>query len=145
MHAVLEGINGMGAIGDPEFLIDREKFWQGFAACRDEYLAHGVTLTQYAWATLPLLEHFASLPEGDDPGIDVVVLPQGELEPGLSRGPGAFDWPASSHMILGPRKLFADGAFQLQTAWLSEPYHKPIQPDAPCGMPYCEPQVLKAE
>jgi len=145
LTGLIEGINGMGAIGDPEFLIDREKFWQGFAACRDEYLAHGVTLTQNAWATLPLLEHFASLPEGDDPGIDVVVLPQGELEPGLSRGPGAFDWPASPHMILGPRKLFADGAFQLQTAWLSEPYHKPIQPDAPCGMPYCEPQVLKAE
>jgi predicted amidohydrolase YtcJ len=102
-----------------------------------------VTLAQNAWASRQMVDHFASLPEGSDPGMDIVVLPQGELEPELSKEDNAVQWPGTPYMTLGPRKLFTDGAFQLQTAYLSEPYHQPSDPDAPCGMPYCDPQEFK--
>jgi len=145
LTGLISGMWAMRALGDTEFLIDREKFWQGFGACRDDYLAHGVTMAQNSWVTMALLEHFASLPQGHDPGIDLVLLPQGELEPGLSTGPDAFDWPDTPYFDFGPRKLFADGAFQLQTAWLSQPYHRPANPETPSGTPYCDPDVLRAE
>ena len=145
LTGLIEGISAMGAMGDTEFLIDRTRFWQGFDACRDEYLAHGVTFAQNAWATREMLDHFASLPPGRDPGIDILLLPIGELEPALSEGPDALHWPETPYFTLGPRKLFTDGAFQLQTAYLSAPYHRPANPDAPCGMPYTEREVLFAE
>lgn len=145
LTGLIEGLSAMGEMGDTDFLIDRARFWQGFDACRDEYLAHGVTYAQNAWATRQMLEHFASLPGGRDPGIDLLLLPIGELEPGLSQGPEAFDWPPSAYVTLGPRKLFTDGAFQLQTAFLSRPYHKVSNPEAPCGMAYTDREVLCAE
>ncbi len=139
LTGLIEGISAMGAMGDTDFLIDRERFWQGFAACREEYLAHGVTYAQNAWASMDMLAHFASLQPGDDPGIDLLLLPIGELEPALTCGPNPIDWPETPYFRLGPRKLFTDGAFQLQTAFLSAPYHNPSNPDAPCGMAYVEP------
>ena len=145
LSGLIEGISAMGRMGDTEFLIDRARFWQGFAACRDEYLAQGVTFAQNAWATREMLDHFNSLPAGQDPGIDLMLLPVGELEPGLSSGPEALDWRAAPYFTLGPRKLFTDGAFQLQTAYLSAPYHRPANPASPRGMPYAEPATLGAE
>jgi predicted amidohydrolase YtcJ len=136
LTGLIEGISAMGAMGDTDFLIDRDRFWQGFNATRDEYLEHGVTYAQNAWATRAMLEHFASLPADQDPGIDLVLLPIGDLEPELSQGPNPLDWPGDPHFTLGARKLFTDGAFQLQTAFLTEPYFKPSDPDAPQGMAY---------
>ena len=136
LTGLVEGISAMGAMGDTDFLIDRDRFWQGFDACRDEYLEHGVTYAQNSWTSREMLEHFASLPADRDPGIDLMLLPVGELEPDLSSGPDRLRWPGNPHFELGPRKLFSDGAFQLQTAYLSEPYFKPTDPDAPRGVPY---------
>ena len=138
LTGLIEGISAMGAMGDTNFLIDHTRFWQGFAACRDEYLSHGVTFAQNAWASLDMLENFASLPAGDDPGIDILLLPIGELEPELTRETQSFQWSDTRYFTLGPRKLFTDGAFQLQTAFLTAPYHKPSNPDAPCGMSYTD-------
>ncbi len=145
LTGLVEGLSAMGSLGDTDFLIDRPRFWQGFAACRDEYLAHGVTFAQNAWATRTMLDHFNSLEAGTDPGIDLMLLPSGEQEPALSQGPGAIAWRAGKYFTLGPRKLFTDGAFQLQTAWLSAPYYRPSDPAAPCGMPYARPEALSAD
>lgn len=139
LTGLIEGISAMGAMGDTDFLIDRTRFWQGFDACRDEYLSFGVTFAQNAWASTDLLNHFASFPPDEDPGIDVMLLPVGELEPELTRGPNPMAWPETPYFTLGPRKLFTDGAFQLQTAFLTAPYHKPSNTDAPCGMSYADP------
>ena len=138
LTGLIEGTSAMGDMCATDFLIDRTRFWAGFNACRDEYLAHGVTFAQNAWASRPMLNHFASLPDGADPGIDILLLPIGELEPDISRGPGALEWPRTPYFKLGPRKLFTDGAFQFQTAYLTVPYHKPVDPQAPCGMAYIE-------
>lgn len=139
LTGLIEGISAMGAMGDTDFLIDRDRFWQGFTACRDEYLAHGVTYAQNAWTSPSMLAHFASLPAGEDPGIDILLLPIGELEPEFSGGPNQIDGLKTPYFRLGPRKLFTDGAFQLQTAFLSAPYHNPSNPDAPFGMSYVDP------
>ncbi|MFV1465659.1 MULTISPECIES: amidohydrolase [unclassified Phaeobacter] len=133
LTGLIEGLSAMGEMGDTDFLINRDRFWQGFAVCRDDYLAHGVTYAQNAWTSRVMLEHFASLGSDNDPGIDLMLLPIGELEPGLW---DTLDWPGNRHFTLGPRKLFTDGAFQLQTAYLSAPYHRPIDPKHSCGMPY---------
>ncbi len=138
LTGLIEGIAAMGPMGDTDFLIDREKFWQGFDATRDEYLEHGVTYAQNAWATREMLEHFASLPVDQDPGIDLMLLPIGEMEPELTQGDTPLEWPGNPHFTLGPRKLFTDGAFQLQTAFLSQDYHQPIDENAPRGMPYTD-------
>ena len=111
LTGLIEGISAMVEMGDTDFLIDRNRFWQGFNACRDEYLAHGVTFAQNAWATRTMLDHFASLPAGHDPGIDILLLPMAALEPALLNGPGALIWPDTPYFTLGPRKLFTDGAF----------------------------------
>ena len=145
LTGLIEGISAMGALGDTNFLIDSARFRQGFEACRDEYLAHGVTYAQNAWATRDLLDAFNDVGGGQDPGIDLMLLPISELEPGLSRGADALDWRAQPYFSLGPRKLFTDGAFQLQTAFLSAPYHRPANPDAPCGMTYTSRDHLFAE
>jgi len=139
LTGLIEGISAMAEMGNTDFLIDRERFWQGFNACRDEYLSYGVTLAQNAWASEDMLDHFASLPPGKDPGIDLLILPIGELEPDLTHGDTPMVWPNTPYFTLGPRKLFTDGAFQLQTALLSQPYYKPTHADAPCGMTYADP------
>lgn len=138
LTGLIEGLSAMGNMGDTDFLIDQDRFWQGFNACRDEYLAHGVTYAQNAWASQDLLTRFASLPPNRDPGIDLMLLPIADLEPALSCGNAPLDWRETPYFTLGPRKLFTDGAFQLQTAFLTEPYFKPGNPDAPRGMAYVE-------
>lgn len=145
LTGLIEGISAMGELGDTDFLIDHDRFWAGFNATRDEYLEHGVTYAQNAWTSRRMLEHFASLPADQDPGYDIVLLPVGEEEPAMTKGPDAVPWPGNPHFTLGPRKLFTDGAFQLQTAMLSQPYHKPIDPDHPCGMSYADAGVHRAE
>jgi len=145
LTGLIEGISAMGEMGDTDFLIDRDRFWAGFKATRDEYLSYGVTYAQNAWTSRKMLEHFASLPADQDPGYDLMLLPIGEDEPGMTQGPDAVTWPGNPHFTLGPRKLFTDGAFQLQTAMLSAPYHKPVDPDHPCGMAYADRQVHQAE
>ncbi len=136
LTGLVEGLSAMGEMGDTDFLIDRDRFWQGFNACRDEYLSHGVTYAQNAWASQVMLDHFASLRADQDPGIDLELLPIADLEPALSQGWIDNNWPGNPHFTLGARKLFTDGAFQLQTAYLSAPYHKSLDPDHPCGMIY---------
>lgn len=145
LTGLIEGISAMGAMGDTDFLIDRDRFWAGFNSTRDEYLAHGVTYAQNAWTSRKMLEHFASLPAEQDPGYDLMLLPIGEEEPGMTQGPDAVNWPGNPHFTLGPRKLFTDGAFQLQTAMLSEPYFKPVDPEHPCGMTYAAADEHRAE
>ncbi len=145
LSGLIEGISAMGPMGDTDFLIDRNRFLEGFQACRDEYLSHGVTFAQNAWAPRELLEHFASIAEEADPGIDVMLLPTGEDEPALSQGPDALDWRENPYFHLGPRKLFTDGAFQLQTALLSVPYYEVSNPDAPSGMTYLDRDQIAAE
>jgi hypothetical protein len=138
----IEGLSAMGEMGDTGFLIDRNRFWKGFDTARDEYLAHGVTLAQNAWAERELLAHFASLPADRDPGIDLVLLPAEGTDPGHERGFDPPGWPGNPHLMLGPRKLFADGAFQMQTAFLSQPYRQPLNPHAPFGTPYATAQEM---
>ncbi|WP_170419285.1 amidohydrolase [Ruegeria atlantica] len=145
LTGVIEGLSAMGEMGDTDFLIDRDRFWQGFDACRDEYLSHGVTYAQNAWSSQTMLDHFASLPADQDPGIDIELLPVGSLEPELSKHWIGTTWPGNPHFTLGPRKLFTDGAFQLQTAFLSAPYFRPTDPDHPCGMAYTSQQQLDAD
>ncbi|WP_170413249.1 amidohydrolase [Ruegeria arenilitoris] len=145
LTGLIEGLSAMGEMGDTDFLINRERFWQGFDACRDEYLAHGVTYAQNAWTSQAMLDHFASLPEDQDPGIDIELLPIASLEPKLSTHWIGANWPGNPHFTLGPRKLFTDGAFQLQTAYLSAPYYRPIDSDHPCGMVYTSQQQLDAD
>lgn len=145
LTGLIEGISAMGCLGETSFLIDRDRFWQGFNATRDEYLAHGLTYAQNAWASREMIANFASLAKGRDPGFDIEILPVGELEPELSHGPEPLDWQGNDYFSLGARKLFTDGAFQLQTAFLSEPYFKPNNPDAPCGMAYTNPAEHHAQ
>jgi predicted amidohydrolase YtcJ len=146
LTGLIEGISAMGEMGDTDFLIDRKKFKQGFNVCRDEYLHYGVTMAQNAWASKDMLDHFASVAQDGDPGIDIVVLPIGELEPELSNGSDALNWPDNSHIKIGPRKLFSDGSFQLKTAYLSEPYYNPNNVNAEnFGVPYNAPEVLTAK
>lgn len=145
LTGLIEGISAMGAMGDTNFLIDHDRFWQGFAATRDEYLAHGVTYGQNAWASAETLAQFASLPADQDPGFDLTILPVGELEPELSQGPNAMRKFDNPHFTLGPRKLFSDGAFQLQTAYLRDDYAKPTSPLAPRGVPYISADELNTQ
>ena len=144
----IEGISAMGELGDTCFLIDLDRFWQGFGAARDEYLTHGVTLAQNAWTNREMLAYFASLPADQDPGIDLVLLPADDTNPEQAPCCDPPDWPGNPHMTLGPKKLFSDGAFQMQTACLTAPYHKPLNPEAPFGTLYATldemaPQVAK--
>ncbi len=146
LNGIIEGIAAMGALGDTHFLINEERYQAGFDTARQEYLSQGVTLAQNAWASHHLLNLFAGSARDNDPGMDVLVLPVGELEPDFSNGKSDIEWTVNDHILLGPRKLFTDGAFQMQTALLSEPYYRPANgnPDH-IGMSYVEPDVLNAK
>jgi predicted amidohydrolase YtcJ len=121
----LEGMAALGALGATDFGLDEAQFAQGVTAAAGEYLSHGVTLAQNSWTERRLLDRFIALERAGGLPIDVVVLPEAALEPALSA-----DLPTGlKRLILGPRKLFADGAFQIQTAFLSKPYHRPIDGD----------------
>ena len=140
LTGVIEGIGAMEELGATDFLINEERFWQGFRAACDEYISYGITMAQNAWVSRSFLKYFAALPDDQDPGIDVVLLPVGEEEPEMTVGDTAIPWPGNPHFSLGPRKLFTDGAFQLQTAYLSTPYFEVLNKDTPCGMPYVKPE-----
>ena len=143
LNGLLEGMAAMGAMGDTGFLVDETRFKAGFEEATREYYAHGVTLAQNAWATETLLRYFNEVAPEADPGMDVMVLPAGELEPGLSRGELGIQWSKGRRVKIGPRKLFADGAFQMQTAYLSKPYAQPANGDPNhCGAPGMAPAEL---
>lgn len=133
---VIEGLEAMQEMGQTDFLIDNDKFWQGFETARDEYLSHGVTMAQNAWVSRSFLEYFATVPADKDPGIDVILLPIGDDEPAMTNEHDAVNWSDNPYFKIGPRKLFTDGAFQLQTAYLSKPYHIVLNADMPNGTPY---------
>jgi predicted amidohydrolase YtcJ len=78
---------------------------------------------------LRVIAAVATVAADGDPGMDVMVLPAAGLEPRLSRGELDFAIADGGRIQLGPRKLFADGAFQIQTACLTEPYFKPMHGD----------------
>jgi hypothetical protein len=138
----LEGMAATGELGATDFGIDEAGFAEGVAAAATEYLSHGVTMAQNSWIEQRMLDRFVALDRAGGVPIDVVLLPAAELEPGLSANlPQDLD-----RLILGPRKLFADGAFQVQTAFLSRPYHKPVDGDPNRrGMRYTQPNRLAAQ
>lgn len=134
LNGELDGMGALKAIGELDGHLTPEKFKAGFRAAAREYLSKGVTLAQNAWATENLLRFFSQVANEDDPQIDVMVLPAAHLEPRLTDGDLDFDFPENTRIMRGPRKLFADGSFPLQTAVLSEPYHKPLNGDPDyCG------------
>lgn len=117
----IEGLSAMAEMGDTHFLLDEVSFARCFAAARDEYLSHGVTLAQNSWTAQPLLDLFQGIAELGDPGIDLILLPVSEIEPGFSQTGTGRDWPKGA-IALGPRKLLTDGSFLMRTAYLTEPY-----------------------
>lgn len=125
----LDGMGALKAIGEPDQHLTPEKFQASFDAAAQEYLSKGVTLAQNAWVSENLLRLFSHVANNGNPAIDVMALPAAHLEPRLTNGEMDFDFPADSRIMRGPRKLFADGSFPLQTAVLSEPYHKPLNGD----------------
>lgn len=141
----IEGLSAMGEMGDTHFLIDQQSFRRSFDAAREEYLAHGVTLAQNSWTARPLLELFAAVATEGDPGIDLVLLPVAEIEPGFSVSDLCRNWPGAN-ISLGPRKLLTDGSFLMRTAWLTEPYHTGAPGKAPdTGLAYLDREALFAE
>ncbi|MEQ8665071.1 MAG: amidohydrolase [Rhodospirillales bacterium] len=146
LDGLLDGMAAMGELGDSEFQITYERFCSAFAAAAEEYLAHGVTLAQNAWATRQLLSYFGEIAATGTPEIDVMVLPAGFLEPRLSDGELGIPLPApESGIHLGPRKLFGDGSFHMQTACLTQPYHRPLNGQAGyrCELAVTREQMVK--
>ncbi|MGB3147731.1 MAG: amidohydrolase [Paracoccaceae bacterium] len=145
LNGQIEGLSAMGEMGDTHFLIDSTTFRPCFEAARAEYLAQGVTLAQNSWTALPLLELFADIAAEGDPGIDLVLLPVAEIEPGFSSTPLCRDWPGA-YISLGPRKLLTDGSFVMRTAYLTEPYYTGAPGKAPdTGLIYMERETLFTE
>jgi predicted amidohydrolase YtcJ len=142
----LEGMAAMGELGATDFGLEEAQFAQGVAAAAAEYLSYGVTLAQNSWTERRLLDRLIALERAERLPIDVVLLPEAGLEPALSADPPT-DLPTGlKHLILGPRKLFADGAFQIQTAFLSRPYYRPIDGDPNRrGTRYMPPDRLASE
>jgi predicted amidohydrolase YtcJ len=138
----LAGLAAMGDLGATDFAIDDAQFAAGVAVAGAEYLKHGVTFAQNSWVERRMLERFIALDAAGRMPFGLVLLPAAELEPALS----AELRPQLNRLILGPRKLFADGAFQVQTAHLTKPYHKPIDGDpARMGIRYAEPKALSED
>lgn len=146
LDGLLDGMSAMGELGDSEFQITYDKFRSAFSAAAREYLAQGVTLAQNAWATETLLGYFARLAQEDIPEIDVMVLPAGFLEPRLSAGELDLPIPSGNGpIVFGPRKLFGDGSFHMQTACLTVPYYRPLngQKDYRCELAVTLDQMIK--
>jgi predicted amidohydrolase YtcJ len=138
----LAGMAAMGELCATDFAIDDAQFAAGVAAAGAEYLSHGVTFTQNSWTEQRMLDRFVAVDAKREMPLDVVLLPAAEMEPQLSANP-----PQNlNRLILGPRKLFTDGAFQVQTAHLSCPYYKPIDGDPERrGMRYAAPEQLAGD
>jgi predicted amidohydrolase YtcJ len=129
LNGELDGMGALSAIGDLDEQLSSERFKSGFRAAASEYLSRGVTLAQNAWVSENLLRFFAEVANDDDPEIDVMLLPAAYLEPRLTNGEFDIHFPENSRIMRGPRKLFADGSFHLQTAVLTTPYQKPLNGD----------------
>lgn len=143
LNGQMNGLSAMGDMADTHFLINQNRFLLGFDAARKEYLSYGVTLAQNAWTALPLLEMFADIAAKGDPGIDLVLLPIAEIEPGFSKNGLGGHWPDETYISLGPRKLLTDGSFLMRTAYVTEPYYTGTEGAEPdCGLPYIERQML---
>ncbi len=143
LNGLMNGLSAMGEMADTHFLINQERFKQGFEAARKEYLSYGVTFAQNAWTALPLLEMFAEVAAKGDPGIDLLLLPISEIEPEFSQAGLGAKWSDQKHINLGPRKLLTDGSFLMRTAYLTEPYYTGADGEEPdCGLPYMDRQVL---
>lgn len=138
----LAGIETMGDMGSTDFGIDDDALTRGLAEATSEYAAQGVTLAHNAWLEQRLLDRIVALDQAGGLHMDLIGLPAAELEPALS----AKLPTGLRRLILGPRKLFADGAFQVQTAFLSQPYHLPVNGDPTWrGMRYTQPQTLATD
>ena len=129
LDGLLEGMAAMGALGDTEFQMTYDRFRTAFAYSEKEYLSQGVTMAQNAWATKDFLGHFTRYAKEEAPDLDVMVLPAGFLEPRLSNGELGYDVERRRPILFGPRKLFGDGSFHLQTACLTQPYYKALNGD----------------
>ncbi|MFY9237836.1 MAG: amidohydrolase [Roseovarius sp.] len=130
LTGLLKGMAAMGDLGDSEFQVTFADFRAAFLVATDEYHAHGVALAQNAWATEELLGYFLRLDAEGAAGMDCVVLPAGHLEPGLSAGQMDLPIPrVDGRITLGPRKLFGDGSYHIQTACITKPYFKPLNGD----------------
>ncbi|MBT3559318.1 MAG: amidohydrolase [Rhodospirillales bacterium] len=130
LDGLLDGMTAMGELGDGEFQITSDKFHAACKVAAEEYLSHGVSLAQNAWAPETMLKLFSDVAASrDDIGIDVIVLPAAHMEPALSAGERDVSFPGNTRIKLGPRKLFSDGSFNLQTACITEPYYKPFNGD----------------
>lgn len=141
LDGMLKGMSAMGALGDSEFQVTYENFRAAYATAAREYHSHGVTLAQNAWATDTLLGYFFRLGAEGAPEIDCVVLPAGHLEPMLSEGRMNMPFSPGGRIMTGPRKLFGDGSFHIQTACITEPYFKPFNGDPN----YCCPVSITRE
>ncbi len=145
LNGLCEGMSAMGKMGDSEFQISYEKFLSAYVDAADEYLGQGVTLAQNAWATKTLLGYFGQIANESHPPIDTMVLPAGFLEPKLTAGELDIPLPEpGSGIFLGPRKVFVDGSFHLQTACLTQPYFKPLNgdPHHRCELPFSREQMV---
>ena len=145
LNGLCEGMSAMGKMGDSEFQISYEKFLSAYVDAADEYLGQGVTLAQNAWATKTLLGYFGQIANESRPPIDAMVLPAGFLEPKLTAGELDIPMPEpGSGIFLGPRKVFVDGSFHLQTACLTQPYFKPLNgnPHHRCELPFSREQMV---
>lgn len=143
LNGMLKGMAAMGDLGDSEFQVTYERFREAFHAATLEYHQHGVALAQNAWATEQLLGYFLRLDADGEAGIDCMVLPAGHLEPAFNAG--QLDLPAQrpdGRIMLGPRKLFGDGSYHIQTACITEPYYKPFNGDPEFR---CPPSITREE
>ena len=130
LNGMLKGMAAMGELGDSEFQVTYERFREAYVAAAHEYHEHGVALAQNAWATEELLGYFLRIDAENSADIECMVLPAGHLEPALSDG--RIDLPPKTpagRIMLGPRKLFGDGSFHIQTACITEPYYRPFNGD----------------
>ncbi len=145
LDGLLEGMAAMGALGDTEFQMTYDRFRTAFEYSEKEYLAQGVTMAQNAWATKDFLGHFTRYAAEETPKLDVMVLPAGFLEPRLSNGELGYDVDRRRPILFGPRKLFGDGSFHLQTACLTQPYYKPLNgnPSHRCELSVTVEQMTK--
>jgi predicted amidohydrolase YtcJ len=143
LNGLLKGMSAMGDLGDSEFQVTYETFRDAYGAATDEYHEQGVALAQNAWATEQLLGYFLRLDAEGAAGLDCVVLPAGHLEPALSEGRiDLAPQTPGGRIMLGPRKLFGDGSFHIQTACITEPYYKPFNNDPEFR---CSPSITREE
>ncbi len=95
-----------------------------------EYASQGVTTAQNAACDQRLVEQLIHVTREGVLPIRTVFFPQHDLAMRITRGEYQPDIPAGDLLIQGAAKIFADGAIQGFTGYLSKPYHTPFQGDA---------------